>query len=371
MPIDNLVQGRLTEELQEFTAGYFSIESIQFGVPLLRFPHATRLAGRFLTPTDVAYDAIAERARGQGTLIFFRREADEQVIYAANGTMPTAPVRYYLAVALFVVTLISVFITGGLQETGPNGALTINWREGLAYALPLMLILLAHELGHFFVARHHRMSVSPPFFIPLPVVSLGTMGAVIVMTAPPKNRRHLLEMGAAGPLAGLLLAIPILLIGLSQSTVGPAPTQPYMQEGNSLLYAGLKYLVFGQLLPSNGVDVQLSSLAFAGWVGLLITALNLIPAGQLDGGHAAFTLFGQRIRPLTWVLIAAMIGLALLTQFWGWLLWAVLLFFFGFAYAVPMDDLTPLDGKHKALAVLVLLLAVALFMAVPLQAITP
>jgi hypothetical protein len=117
MPTDNLVQGRLTAELQEITSGYFSIESIRFGVPVLRFPHATRLAGRFLTPTDEAYDIIADRAHSQGTLIFFRREGDEQVIYAANGAMPTAPVRYYLAAALFVVTLVSVFITGGLQET--------------------------------------------------------------------------------------------------------------------------------------------------------------------------------------------------------------------------------------------------------------
>ncbi len=371
MPIDNLVQGRITEEMQELTAGYYQIESVRIGVPFLRFPNATRLSGHFLAPTTEAYDAIAGRAASRGVLVFFRKEGNEQVVYAANGTMPAAPVRYRLAAVLFAVTLVSVFITGALQQTGPDAAMTINWREGLAYALPLMAILLAHELGHFFVARHHRMSVSPPFFVPLPVVSLGTLGAVIVMTAPPKNRRQLLEMGAAGPLAGLVLAIPILLVGLAHSSVGPPPIQPYMQEGNSLLYAGLKFLMFGQFLPANGMDVQLSSLAFAGWVGLLITALNLIPAGQLDGGHAAFTLFGERIRPLTWVLIAGMIALALVTRFWGWLLWAALLFIFGQVYAVPMDDLTPLDGRHKALAVLILVLAVLLFMAVPLQVVTP
>lgn len=366
---DSLVQGRLTEQLQTAVADHFLIESIRFDVPFGRFGHAIRLSGRFISPTDVAYDAIAGRAAAYGLLVFFRRERGEEVIYAAQGTLPRHRPRWALAALLFVATLASVFITGGLQET--RSGLVVNWREGLAFALPLMAILLTHEMGHFLVGRHYRMAISPPFFIPLPIVSLGTLGAVIVMLAPPKNRRQLLQMGAAGPLAGLAVAIPILLYGLSTSTVGPLPNTPFMLEGNSIFYGLIKWLLFGRWLPSGGLDVHLNNIAFAGWVGLLVTALNLIPAGQLDGGHAAFTLFGAAVRPLTWVLIVFMLGLAALTQFWGWLVWAGLLFVFGQVYAVPMDDLTPLDGRHKALAVFMLILAVLLFTPIPLRLIVP
>ncbi|HEY54475.1 MAG TPA: site-2 protease family protein [Caldilineae bacterium] len=365
LPIDTLVQGRMTEELKYAVDGYFEIESIRFDVPILTFQHGVRLSGRFLGPTDVAYDAISERARPNGYLIFFRKEDAEQVIYAAQGTLPKTKPRWRLAGILFVATVLSVFITYGLTAD-----LTIDWRLGLGYAVPLMTILLAHELGHFFVARRNRMAVSPPYFIPLPIISLGTLGAVIVMRTPPKNRKKLLQMGAAGPLAGLVFAIPILWYGLSISYIGHLPVgESYMLEGNSLLYAGLKWLQFGRFLPAAGLDVMLSPVAFAGWVGLLVTALNLIPAGQLDGGHAAYTLFGPRIRWFNYVLIAILLALSF--RFTGWLIWVGLLILFGWRHAVPMDDITPLDGKHKALAILLLLLAVLLFMPSPMTIVNP
>lgn len=376
MPINHLVQGRMTEQLQQGVDGYFEIESIRFDVQFQTFEHAVRLGGRFLTSPEIAYDAISERAKGWGYLVFFRKEDDEQVIYAAQGTLQQARSRYALAITLFLVTLVSVFLTFGLiidsgGQMGPLPfALSLDWESGLGYAIPLMLILLGHELGHFVVARRHHMSVTPPYFIPLPIISLGTLGAVIAMRSPPKNRRHLLQMAAAGPLVGLILAIPILWYGLSISQLGPLPVgESYMMEGNSLLYAGLKWLRFGQFLPAQNLDVMLSPVAFAGWVGLLVTALNLIPAGQLDGGHAAFTLFGERIRPLTYILIAILLVLSL--RYVGWLIWAALLLVFGRVYAVPMDDITPLDNKHKALAILLLVLAVLLFMPNPMSIVTP
>ncbi len=366
MPLDTLVQGRLSEQLQSAVASHFAIDAIRFDVPFSRFGHAIRLSGRFLSPTGLAYDDIAARAAEHKLLVFFRQEEAEQVIYAVQDTLPTVRPRWALAAALFVATVASVFITGGLGQN-MRGQFTLDWRSGLAFALPLMAILLAHELGHFFVGRRYKMAVSPPYFIPLPIISLGTLGAVILMLAPPKNRRQLLQMGAAGPLAGLVFAIPLLIYGLATSQVGPLPSGAFMLEGNSLAYGGLKYLMFGQWLPGNGLDVNLNNIAFAAWVGVLITALNLIPAGQFDGGHAAFTLFGQRIRPLTWALILLLIGLAVLTQYWGWLLWAGMLFMFGQVYATPMDDLTPLDGRHKALAILMLVLFVLLFTPIPLR----
>ncbi|RME42924.1 MAG: site-2 protease family protein [Chloroflexi bacterium] len=362
MPLETIVQGRISEQLRNAVAGYFDIHMLQFDVEFERFRHAVRLSGVFRAPVEEAYDVISARAKQDGYVIFFRQEGEEQVIYALQGSLPQVRRNYLLAGLLFVATLASVFLTFGLTpEMG------IDWRGGFSYAIPLMSILLAHELGHFFVARHYKMQVSPPYFIPLPLVSLGTLGAVIAMLAPPKNRRQLLQMAAAGPLFGLVLAIPILIYGLSISEVGPLPVgQPYLMEGNSILYAGIKYLMFGQMLPSpDGIDVSLHNVAFAGWVGLLVTALNLIPAGQLDGGHAAFTLFGRRIRPLSYVLIVLMAVLSF--RFTGWLIWAALIFIFGRTYAVPMDDITPLDGKHKALAALMLVLAVLLFVAVPFR----
>ncbi|NOX60609.1 MAG: site-2 protease family protein [Chloroflexi bacterium] len=372
MPIDSLVQGRLTQQAQNAVIGYFDVESIRFDVSLDRYEHAIRLSGRFLTSTEEAYDAIARRASRDGFITFFRSEGKEQVIYLVQGEMPAHRPRWRLAVALFVFTAISVFVTGGLMQSNAEG-FSIDWKAGFSYAGPLLLILLAHELGHFFVGRRYRMAVSPPYFIPLPLSILGTLGAVIVMRAPPKNRKHLLQLGAAGPLAGLVFAIPLLIYGLLTSEVAPLPTdQTYLMEGNSIFYLAVKYLIFGQMLPSaDGMDVFLNNIAFAAWAGLLVTALNLIPVGQLDGGHAAYTLFGQRIRPLTYVIIAALVVLAWRTQFWGWLLWAGLLFFFGQVHATPFDDLTPLDGKHKLLALFMLALFILLFAPNPLRIVQP
>ncbi len=218
MPTDSLVQGRITEELKYAVDGYFDIDSIRFDAPILSFKYAIRLSGRFLGPTDTAYDAIVARAQPSGYLIFFRKEGDEQVIYAAQGTLPKTQSRWRLAGILFAATLISVFLTYGLTID-----YSIDWKAGISYAAPLMTILLAHELGHFFVARRNAMSVSPPYFIPLPIISLGTLGAVIVMRAPPKNRKKLLQMGAAGPLAGLVFAIPTPLVWPEYFSCWPSP----------------------------------------------------------------------------------------------------------------------------------------------------
>jgi membrane-associated protease RseP (regulator of RpoE activity) len=154
-----------------------------------------------------------------------------------------------------------------------------------------MAILTCHEFGHYIVARRRNIEVSLPYFIPLPI-SFGTLGAVIRMDKPIDDRRALFDVGAAGPIAGLVVAIPLLVIGLELSTVGPS-TADGMIEGNSILYALLKYAVHGQWLPNSAVDVQLHPMALAAWVGLLVTMINLMPIGQLDGGHVARAALGQ------------------------------------------------------------------------------
>ena len=163
--------------------------------------------------------------------------------------------------------------------------------NGPAFSATLMSILTCHEFGHYIVARRRGIDVSLPYFIPLPI-SFGTLGAVIRMDKPIHDRRALFDVGAAGPIAGLVVAIPLLVIGLRLSTVGPS-TAEGMIEGNSILYACLKYAVFGQWLPNSAVDVQLHPMALAAWVGLLVTMINLMPIGQLDGGHVARAAVGD------------------------------------------------------------------------------
>ena len=206
------------------------------------------------------------------------------------------PPRFALNLLLFLLTVVSVFWTGAealdpdIASFDPRRWLGI-W-HGWPFALPLLAILVAHESGHYVAARIHRVPASLPFFIPLPKLSpFGTMGAIIGMSGRIRSRVALLDIGAAGPIAGMVVALPMLAIGLAHSPIAPNPAH-YQQEGQSLLYMAMKR-VFAGPIPS-GSDVQLHLTAWAGWVGLLVTMLNLLPWGQLDGGHIAYALFGER-----------------------------------------------------------------------------
>ena len=164
--------------------------------------------------------------------------------------------------------------------------------------MTLLGILVAHEFGHYFAARYHKVAVSLPYFIPLPI-GFGTLGAFIRLREQVPDRRKLFDIGVAGPLAGLVIAIPMLFYGLSTSPLDVAPQGvPVELEGNSILYFLAKIAVFGQALPNHltGQDVFMNQVTFAAWIGLLVTALNLLPVGQLDGGHTVYALFGEKAR---------------------------------------------------------------------------
>jgi membrane-associated protease RseP (regulator of RpoE activity) len=194
-----------------------------------------------------------------------------------------------LNVALFLATLLTTTMQGAAMQHGSAGMFPLS--DGLSFSIPLMAILFCHEMGHYIAARIHKVPASLPYFVPLPpgIGLFGTMGAVILQSRT-TDRRKLIDIGAAGPLAGLVVAIPVLAYGLHVSTIGP---MGQLQEGNSLLYAVLKRLVCGMWLPAKGIDVNLHPIAFAGWAGLLVTMLNLIPISQLDGGHVAIAFFGN------------------------------------------------------------------------------
>jgi membrane-associated protease RseP (regulator of RpoE activity) len=208
-----------------------------------------------------------------------------------------ASLRYARAAVLFTLTVLSVFFAGGLWcQSLPVDGGWIDWvggaLAGWPFAVPLLSILLVHELGHFVAARIHRVEASLPYFIPAPFLSpFGTMGAVIAMRGRIRSRDALLDIGASGPLAGLVVALPVLAIGIHASTIEPL-SRPYLLEGQSLLYLAMKR-VFAGPIP-DGHDLTLSPIALAGWTGLLVTMLNLVPVGQLDGGHVAYALFGPR-----------------------------------------------------------------------------
>ncbi len=264
---------------------------------------------------------------------------------------------------------------------------------GPAFAATLMGILLTHELGHYVVARRRGVDVSLPYFIPLPpFISLGTMGAVIRMRTSIADRGALFDVGAAGPIAGLVVAVPLLVIGLELSPLGPI-VPGHSQEGNSLLYALLKYAVFGRWLPGDGVDVDLHPMAFAAWVGLLITMINLMPIGQLDGGHVARAALGQshekwsaRLHVLLPFIALAVFAVMLATAlrdghgFWPavnyakdgaipWLVWTLLLAWMrrqSGEYHPPVGD-APLDPVRRALAFGMLVIFVLIATPVPFR----
>jgi membrane-associated protease RseP (regulator of RpoE activity) len=261
--------------------------------------------------------------------------------------------RIHVHIILFILTILSTFFVG--LGSGPVGAL---W-----YSLGIMAILLTHEMGHYLMARKYGVPVTLPYFIPLPISIFGTMGAVIKMGGYIPNRRVLFDIGVAGPLAGMAVIVPLTIIGLRFSNVVELSTigKESISLGNSLFFSLLTLLVVGPLQP--GTDIVLHPLAFAGWAGLLVTALNLLPIGQLDGGHILYSLFRRKSRFISSLFLGILL-LICLFYFVGWILLLVLLIVFRKHPATIEDDL-PLDAKRRAVGGLALLILVLSFTPVP------
>jgi len=347
---------------------------------------AYEFRGRLVVDSEEAFEHIYNRFTASGyTPMLFRRDGNE-IVLARRGVIKPRPLNPRLNVILLVLTILSTLFVG--MDYGPNSALENELRRnpdifnvviqnpalllgGLPYALTLLGILGIHEMGHYVLGRIHKAAVTLPYFIPMPF-GLGTMGAVILLRSPIKNRRQLFDIGVAGPLAGLAIAIPLLIVGLATSPVefisNPSPGS---QEGNSILYLLFKLLIHGRILPGGGYDVILNAIAFPAWFGLLITALNLLPIGSLDGGHVTYSLFGRtqwRIARVAWfIMIAVGIILAIVfgQGFNVWLLWAFLIQIFGMMHPPPLDDITPLDPKRRALGLFTMILFVMLIVPIP------
>lgn len=332
--------------------------------PFRRGPRL-EIRGKLLLPSAEAFAKLSERFRSLGHIAILRKVGDDDVVLAVPYDASATASKPWLAIALFVATVLSVLWVGSTGEEATGSLFDIF--RGWPFAASMLSILLAHEFGHYLVSRYFGTPVTLPYFIPLPISLFGTMGAIIRMKGPPRDRRALLAIAVAGPLAGLAMAIPILVIGLRLSVVESTaylPPGTILQEGNSLLYAALKFVLFGRFLPSGNEDVMLHPVAMAGWVGLLVTGLNLIPAAQLDGGHIVYALLGERARWLTWSVVVILLLLGLVWQ--GWLLWAALVLVFGRAQVMLLDSITTLRRGERGLALLMLVIFVLVFVPVPM-----
>ena len=306
--------------------------------------------GRLREPATTAFERL-KQAFGKETVPLIQQ--DEQlgtVILLMPRPVEEAtlerPVRPWIHWLLFGLTVLTTTWAGALHQGVNLLREPERFAVGLPYSIGLLLILGVHELGHYFTARRHGMHVTPPYFIPVPF-ALGTFGAFIQMKSPPENRRALFDVAVAGPLAGLVIAVPALLIGLQTSEVIAVEADPSgdairgTSVGSSLLFALVSKLALGQELEY-GHMLRLSPLAFAGWLGLLVTGLNLLPIGQLDGGHMARAMFGSPIGAT--IGSVAMWSLFLLAIFvWPALLfWALIVFFLAGRGAPPLNDVTPI-----------------------------
>jgi len=288
-----------------------------------------------------------------------------------------------LNVALLLLTLLTT-TTAGAYMNGDDVSLfhpflaVAALRSGLSFSIPLMLILFAHEMGHYMTSRYHSVDASLPYFIPAPpsLFIIGTFGAFIRMRAPARTRRVMFDIGAAGPWAGVMLAIPAVIIGLYLSDVTPLDKSAGgLELGNSILFLGLSHLVLG--IDPSTVNVNLNPIAFAGWLGLFVTTLNLLPVGQLDGGHVIYALFPRRHRTISVLFVIScvlmvLVPLALGHSFWwGWMLWAALSVALGLGHPSTIDRDTPLNPRRALAAWATVVLFIVTFSPVPLVFVQP
>jgi len=397
------------ETIQEF------LDNIYKEYYLIPFRGGHVIRGKLRAMTDFAVAAVKTRTESLGWLTRF--EHIDGVEYL-NCTVLETPAkrRTALHAGLFIVAVFTTMIGGGdlgfarfyqifsfmivSMANAAGGLFTGNldtaytWllragdglaaiaaimREGIPFSFAILTILGCHEMGHYLMARRHAANATLPFFIPVPL-GIGTLGAIIKIKSPLTHRRTVMDVGAAGPLSGAVPSLVFLVIGLLMSSVEPIPAASHMPIfGNSLLTRGLIYLMFGPLEP--GHDVMLHSFAFAGFLGLLITAVNLLPIGQLDGGHVAFALFGKGQAKLAKAAFGLLITLGVLGlfsdlgllpagiyAFWPWLLFVLFVrSFMRTSHPPTLDDSVKLDPIRKLVGILCIVILIVCFVPVPVR----
>ncbi|MEM3852341.1 MAG: site-2 protease family protein [Methanomassiliicoccales archaeon] len=297
---------------------------------------------------EQAFDDIRKALVPRDYIPFLQKHAGEMTITVGK-RRPLGNKGNVANIILLAVTLISTTVAGAFLWAGyynENNIFTAtNILNGIIFfVVPVMLILGTHEMGHYVVARKHHVSASLPFFIPS-IPPIGTLGAFISIRDPFPSRRALLEIGIAGPIAGFLVSIPVAVVGFVLTQMNPVPV-PVLPPGSdvfsvpflySLIISFFRFPASGNIFPT----------AFAAWVGFFATALNLLPAGQLDGGHVARALLGDKAKYLGWATVIMMVILSI--YFVSWILMALFVLIFGFVHPPPLNDVTKLKVNRKML----------------------
>jgi Zn-dependent protease len=357
------------DRLRQAVATYFPVYETRVGPQSVLFAvHADRasLEGKF--------DALRRELGPLGYVPILRRETGEDFIEVIRRPRVN-PWPSWISLALLAATIGTTTFAGSmiwLTYVGGHALGPPDFEFGALYfAAPLMAILGVHETAHFVVARRRHLDASLPFFIPIPPpYILGTFGAFVSIREPFPDRKTLFDVGAAGPIAGFVMSIPIALVGLSLSAHAPSVPASYcgpsilgQSYGNLLLGPSLLWDLFTAFFPKS--VVSLHPLALAGWVGVLVTAINLLPAGQLDGGHVFRALFGDRARYVSYAAAAALFALGFL--YLGWLLFGVLVLVLGLRHPPPLNDVTRLKPSRLAVGALVGAILIGGFVLIPLS----
>jgi len=290
--------------------------------------------------------------------------------------------RYWLHAFLLLATVVTTTFVGGLHyisfisdfgaravPLSAGGLLPYVWPHGLWYSGTLLLILGAHEMGHYLACRYHQVDATLPYFMPAPLPLTGTIGAFIKIREAFPNRRILFDIGAAGPLAGFAVLVPALFLGIAMSNVAPLPPNfTGWSLGEPLLFRFASWLVWGTVDSSASINIH--PMAFAAWFGLLATALNLMPFGQLDGGHISYAALGRRSTLISLITIAVAVALTFVSSSWFMmtLMMLVMLFAFGPRHPSVIDESLELDPARRAVAIFSALVFVVCFTPVPIEA---
>lgn len=306
---------------------------------------------------------IADRLSSLGFSVDFDQNENQVVLHILKPEYKSKAPFPWTNLVLFFLTVATTLAAGAMMEGEDiisNPSLIL---KGWSFAVPLLLILLCHEFGHYIESRTSGIKVSLPYFIPGPTI-LGTFGAVIKSKSPFKNRKNLLDVGAAGPIAGFVVAVIVVILGLYYSQVVEAVPQGSITLGDSLIFKLLSFLVLKNI--PEGHDVLLSPTAFAGWAGILVTMLNLLPIGQLDGGHIMYALLGRRQKRIALITVSVLVPLGIFL--WpGWLVWVVLILIIKLGHPPTLNDQIPLDLKRKIIGWTAMFIFILSFTPVPIK----
>jgi membrane-associated protease RseP (regulator of RpoE activity) len=321
------------------------------------------------------FDSLRKSLSEKGYIPILRHEHGEHIIYITK-KLKRKEKPIWINILLLVATIVTTILTGSLLSLNHldiwsmQNPMDIFKFENLLngaifFSLPLMSILIVHEMGHYFISKKHGISTSLPYFIPVPPIlgfNIGTFGALISSRDPMPNKKALFDVGMAGPLAGFLVAIPVTAIGIATANIVPAVPFENLAEGEVVFGSSFLIDIMTNIIRNlpQGYTIDLNPILFAGWVGLLITSINLLPAGQLDGGHIFRAVLGNKQKYAGWIAIFIMI----LTGWWFFAL--IIIFLMGTMHPPPLNDETGIDYKRKLLFILAIVILILCFIPTPI-----